>query len=78
VTSEFHIFVCHRSSAFLWVIYLVVFTTQLTATLYAESLVSCNNCVSLFICFNEWSEPGRSLFRPESVTSPVENYRPKL
>jgi hypothetical protein len=43
VTSELHIFVSHRSRAFLRVIHLNVFATQLTPVLCSGSLVSWHN-----------------------------------
>jgi hypothetical protein len=66
-TSALHIFVSHRSSAFLRVIRLIAFETQLTAVLHAGSLVCCHNFRSLCLCFNNRSKPGRSLLRSKSV-----------
>jgi hypothetical protein len=73
VTSVLPIFVSHDSSAFLRVIRLIVFVTQLTAVLHAGSVVSCNNFRSLCLCFNQWSRPGRSLFMSECVNLLVDN-----
>jgi hypothetical protein len=73
VTSALLIFVSHHSSAFLGVIRLIAFETQLTAVLHAGSLVSCYNIPSLCLCFNNWSKPGRSLFISESVTLLVDS-----
>jgi hypothetical protein len=67
VTSELLIFVSRRSSAFLRVIHLIDFVTQLTAVLHAGSLVSCHNFLSLRLCFKSRSRPGVSLFMSESV-----------
>jgi hypothetical protein len=51
VTSQFPTFVSHGSIAFLWVIRLIDFMTQLTFILHAGSLVSCN-FFSLCLCFH--------------------------
>jgi hypothetical protein len=68
VTSVLPIFVSHRSTAFLWVIRLIEFVTQLTAVLHAGAFVSRQNFLSLRLCFNSRSRPGISLFMSESVT----------
>jgi hypothetical protein len=68
LTSVFPIFVSHRSSAFLWVIRLIDFVTQLTAVLHARSSVYCQNFLSLRLCMNSRSRPGILLFMSESVT----------
>jgi hypothetical protein len=73
VTSQFPILVSHRSRAFLRVIRLTVFVTPLTAVLRAGSRVSCHNCLSLCLCFNGRSSPGRSLFKSETVILLVES-----
>jgi hypothetical protein len=51
VTSQFPIFVSHRSNAFLRVIRLMGLATQLTAVLYAGSRVSGHNFLNLRLCF---------------------------
>jgi hypothetical protein len=53
-TSALLIFVSHRSSAFLRVILLIAFETQLTAVLHAGSQVSCHNCRKSYLpaCFS--------------------------
>jgi hypothetical protein len=73
VTSVLLIFVSHRSSAFLEVIRLIVFVTQLTAVLHAGALVSCHSFLSLCLCFNKWSKPGRSLLMSRRVTLLVDS-----
>jgi hypothetical protein len=77
VTSVLLILVSHRSSAFLRVIRLMVFVTRLTAALHPGSLVSCHNLLSLCLCFNKWSSPGRSLYMSESVTLLFDNLYPE-
>jgi hypothetical protein len=62
------IFVSHRSSSFLRVIRLIDFVNQLTALLLTGSLVSCQNFLSLRLCFNSRSRPGISLLISDSVT----------
>jgi hypothetical protein len=73
VTSVLLIFVSYRSSAYLRVIRLIVFVSQLTAVLHAGSFVSCHNFVSLCLCFNKRSSLSRSLFMSESVTLLVDS-----
>jgi hypothetical protein len=58
----------NRTSAFLRVIHLIDFLTQLTAVLHAGSLVSCHNFLSFRLCLSSRSRPGISLFMSESVT----------
>jgi hypothetical protein len=67
VTSALPIFVSHRSSAFLWVIRLIAFETQVTAILHAVSLVSCHTFLRLCLCFDNSFKPGRSLLISERV-----------
>jgi hypothetical protein len=67
VTSGLLIFVSHHSSAFLRVIRLIDFVTQLNSVLHAGSLVSCHNFLSLRLYFNSLSRPGISLFMSEIV-----------
>jgi hypothetical protein len=74
VTSVLLIFVSHCLSAFLWVIRVIDFVTQLTAVLPAGSLISCHNFLSLRLCFNSRSRAGRSLFMSESVILLVPAY----
>jgi hypothetical protein len=62
------IFVSHRSSAFLQIIRLIDFVTQLTAVLHSGCLISCHNFLIHRLCFNSRSRPGISLFMSESVT----------
>jgi hypothetical protein len=69
VTSQFPILVFHRSSAFLRVIRLMVFVTWFTAVLH----FSCHKFISLCFCFNRRSNPGRSLFKSETVILLVES-----
>jgi hypothetical protein len=73
VTSVLPIFVSHSSHAFLQVISLIYFMTQLTADLHAGSLVSCHSFLSVCLCFNNRSKPGRLLFMFESVTLLVDS-----
>jgi hypothetical protein len=58
VTSHSLPFLSHRSSAFIWVIPLMAFTTQLTAILHAGSRVTCHSFLSHLSCFNRLSGPG--------------------
>jgi hypothetical protein len=50
------------------VIHLLVFVTQLTAVIYAGSLISCHNFLCLGLCFNSRFTSGRFLLISESVT----------
>jgi hypothetical protein len=50
---------------------------QLTAALYAGSLVSCYNVLSLRLCFNSRSRPGISLLVSEYVTLLVASLYPE-
>jgi hypothetical protein len=59
VMSQLAIFVSYCSSAFFWVIRLIDSVTQLTAVFHAGSLVSCHNFLSLCLCSNNRSRPGR-------------------
>jgi hypothetical protein len=52
----------HRSSAFLWVILLMFFLTQLAAILHAGSWVSLHSFSSLCLPFNRRSNPGTLWF----------------
>jgi hypothetical protein len=61
------IFLSHRSSAFLGVIRLTDFVTQLTTVLQTGSLISCHNFLSLRLRFNSQSRPGMSLFMSEII-----------
>jgi hypothetical protein len=67
VISALPIFVSHCSSAFLRVIRLIAFETQLTTVLHTGSMVSCHNFLSLCLCNNNRSKPGRSLLMYKSV-----------
>jgi hypothetical protein len=67
----------HCSSAFFCVVCLIVFETQFTAFLHSESLFSCHNFLILFLYFNSWSRPGRSLFNSDKVTLLVESRYPE-
>jgi hypothetical protein len=74
VASELHPFISCLLSALLRAIHLVDFATQLTAVLRARFLLlSCHKFLSLCLCFNKRSKPGRSFFRSESVTLLVDN-----
>jgi hypothetical protein len=73
LNSELPIFVSHRWSAFFRVIRLISFVTQLSAVLHAGSLVSCHIFRSLYLYFNNWSRPGRSLFISKTVILLVDN-----
>jgi hypothetical protein len=68
VTSELPVLFSHRSSAFLRVIRLIDFVTQLTAVLHAGSLASTHNFLSLCLCYINRSKAWSSLFMFESVT----------
>jgi hypothetical protein len=68
VTSRVTYFCFPLSKCLFTVIRLIDFVSQLTAVFKAGSLVSCHNFLSLHLCFNSRSKPGRSLFRSKSVT----------
>jgi hypothetical protein len=59
--------VSHRSSAFLWVIRLMILATNLTAVLHPESRVIWQSFLNFCSCFTRRSKPSRSLFRSKSV-----------
>jgi hypothetical protein len=61
-----------RFSAFLRINCLLVFVTQFIAVLHAGSRVSCHKFLSLCLCFNRRSKPGKSLFKFETVTLHVD------
>jgi hypothetical protein len=69
VTLQFPVFVSHHSSAFLQIIFLMVFMIQLTAVLRAWFWASCHSFYSLCLFFSQWSNPGRwGLFMSKSET----------
>jgi hypothetical protein len=67
VTSQFRTFVSHCSSAFLWVIHLMVMATQLTVVLRDGSQVTCHSFLNLRLCYSSLSRPDGSLLKFESV-----------
>jgi hypothetical protein len=72
-------FLFPRSSSSLRLIFLMVFLTQLTTVLYAESRVTCYSFRCLCLCFNQRSNPWRSwLFMFESVTLHVDSLYTKV
>jgi hypothetical protein len=71
VTSVLLNFVSHHSIAFLRVIRLIDFVIQLTSVLLTGSQVSCQNFLSLRLCFNSRSRPVISLLMSDSVTAQI-------
>jgi hypothetical protein len=73
MTSHFPNFISHLSSAFLGVILLMVFVTQLSSVLHAGSRVICHCFHNLRLCFSRLSGQGRTLLKSESVIWFVDN-----
>jgi hypothetical protein len=73
VTAALLIFVSRRSIAFLRVIRLTDFVTQLNVVFHAEFLFSWHIFYSFCLCFNKWYRQGSSLFMSVSVTLIVDN-----
>jgi hypothetical protein len=67
VTSQFPMFVSPHSNGLLQVIRLMIFATQLSAILNAESQVTCHGFLNLHWCFSKLSIQGISLLKSESV-----------